>query len=245
MRRPPFPTRSLALATLFMATMASAQFDLGLSAGAYAFTIRPRGSTSAIQNSYSPKGDPLPTISLSYNERTTVKSADLTLAMDYVYKEFHASLYSGGHYGSYTELDLQLHLLYFTVAPDIHLDPGGNSALRIGLQFGTLLSGHEHGTRLDQGVDPNGAYYRTLEQVNGRTNLVGGDLRALFGLRATPLINGRRWLMVDLYSSFALSGLVRGEASSRGVDVGVRAGYLLHCTGRALTKLMDDLVPSE
>jgi hypothetical protein len=230
---------------VFMGTMACAQFDLGLSAGAYVFTIRPRGSTSAIQNKYTPTGHPLPTFSLSYNERTTVKGADLTLAVDYVYKEFHAFLYSGGHFGSSTELDLQLHLLYFTVAPDIHLDPGGNSALRIGLQFGTLLSGHERGMRRDQGVDPNGVYYSTVEQVNGRTNLVGGDLRALFGLRVMPLISGKRWLMVDMYSSFALSGLVRGEASSRGMDMGLRAGYLLHCERRALTKLMDDLAPVE
>lgn len=219
-----------------------AQFDLGVAVGGYGFTIRPKAHyDSYYEQAYSPGTHPLPCVSLIYAERKALKGADLTFQLDYMYKEFHAITGDGGHLSaSGRDVELRLHLLYLTVAPDIYLSKRKRFALRAGVQAGFLLAGHERGYRWSTGVFP---YSSEKVQVDGPSSGVGGDLRVCFGARFMPDIKGKQRLLLDLFGNMAFMSMVRSVGGSRGWDYGVRIGYVLRCPGKPFTSLLDSVSP--
>lgn len=219
---------------VFMGTMACAQFDIGVSVGAFAFNIHPkRNFVSYYTNAFSASHAFFPTILISFNERRPTRRVDMTFSLDYAYKEFHGIWGDGGHgFGDGGESDLFLHMVYATVAPDLHLGSTQQAAFRVGLQFGTAVLGHERGEHWSFGSNGNAGYsYHTL--VDDDRGWGHYEMRALFGLRITPQGQRADRLLLDLYGSVALSSLV---GVSRGTDIGLRVGYLFHCKGRTVAE---------
>jgi hypothetical protein len=233
----------MAFPAVFISTIACAQFDIGVSVGAFAFDIHPkRKFISYYTNAFSARHEFYPTISISFNERRPTKRVNFTCSLDYAYKEFHAIWGDGGHgFGNGGESDLFLHMVYATIAPDILLGSAKQAAFRLGLQLGTAVIGHEQGEHWSFGSNGNTGYSERIEidedQYWHRT-----ESRAVLGLRITPEGKDVRWLMVDLYGSIALSSLV---GISRGSDIGIRVGYLFHVRGRTLIGGSEDLAPIE
>lgn len=237
-------TRSTWIALLLVCSgsVTNAQFDLGVAAGGYGFTIRPKANyDSYYKQAYSPGTSPLPCVSLIYAERKALRGADLTFQLDYMYKEFHAITADGGHGSAYgRDVDLRLHLLYLTAAPDIYLSKRKGFALRVGAQAGFLLTGHERGYKWSNGVFP---YRSDKEEVNGPSSAVRGDLRVHFGARFMPHIKGKQRMLLDLFGNMAFMSMVRSVGGSRGWDYGVRVGYVLRCAGKPFTSLLDSVSP--
>lgn len=225
------------LCALMLANPAFAQFDLGFSAAAYDFNIEARKSEGHAQAYFSEISTPAYGFSITYSERRS-EHADITFALEFTRKSFHASYSNGGlGGGTSTAEHVDLDLLHFTIAPEVYLDPRKLAAVRFGVQVGWKLRGYATGRTWQYGYPPLSGPYDY--EGAGATHF-GGDLRGLFALHF-QFGSGNGFITVEPYLSAPIGSLLKSEPGSRGNDFGLRLGWAWRMKGRTLFERIDAL----
>lgn len=202
------------------------QYDLGVSAGGYAFVVyankahRP-GSTVRFNS-----GQSLPwTAALHYRERSTRK-VDLGAELRYVHREFQMRTQGGGMDHQYLHtMNVALDLLYMSILPEYSLDDRGISVVRCGPQIGFKFASSTVEGRLEEWSLPE--FYKSTVVPSGPANDFRGDVRILVGLGLRYPMGRHLALAIDPYWSIALSSMLKWEVASVGMgghDMGLSIG---------------------
>lgn len=123
----------------------SAQYDVGVSLGAYGYEMR-TGSRSRGGSGYG-SAQALPIIaSVWYRERGE-NWMRFGLEIQWTRKVFHANYSTGGlGFGTNYRSDIRIDLLHVNVLQEVRIDRSGQFLFRIGPQFGFLVGGSEAGS---------------------------------------------------------------------------------------------------
>lgn len=135
-----------------LATLEShAQFEWGGGVGAFAHTFSSSSKGSPIAPSVTNDDGARPLFALMYREQSE-HVANLFAEVSLLRSSFSTEIFSGGHYGSTSFLDVRLDHLYLTLGPEFGTATAG---LRFGLQLGMLVNGHQEGKVSIQSPDTN------------------------------------------------------------------------------------------
>lgn len=227
----PSVSKAIALGILGLVphTTLLGQFDVGLTAGAYAYALH-----IDVSNGYVDETPSLPlAASLFYRSRSK-GAGSFFMEMSAGRKEFDLLLDQGGLGGGVeTNLAVRLDQLYFTLGPEFGKDP---VTFRIGIQFGWILGGSMEGSSRSWSMySPPQGYWGSDTIPTQRPDLFKGDTRLLFAFRYNHKVGDRGSLVLDPLMSLPLGSMLKDEnIKLRSADLGLRVGYAFRFNGRGV-----------
>gem|GEM_PF-5789803 len=225
--------RPLIIGFVLMANMSAiAQFDLGISAGGYGYSLRAKDPDGGMAKASFGSEQVFPwSVALHYRERgnTRIRFASELMVLR---REFRVAQSDRGLANGYDEVwDVRLDQLYCGILPELYLDTKKMSVLRFGAQFGWALNATKEGTKTSWGGMPE---TRTTEEFGTIPADYRGDIRALLGFGYRLPLKGNTSVVLDAFVSSSLTSMGGDPLAVRSTDAGLRAGITWSRPGRGL-----------
>jgi hypothetical protein len=222
------------LLLLVLPLSASAQFQIGVSGGAFLYGFR-EGSDSrgftAIKH-----GAPF-SASVWYRERPKERTG-FGAEIQYTKRSFQAEYFYGGLGGGTNfNLEVDLSMVHLTAGPEFVLDPEGYSFLRLGLQLGLAVGGVARGTSKSWSMGSQG--YITDEVRASASRFFKPDARLQVGFGFEFVISDRWVGSVDPSYSYGIASMTKDQAPTlRTSEFGVRLSLGRRYSGRSIWQIL-------
>lgn len=228
--------RVIGLQFLFILNTGStvAQYDLGLSAGAFTQSFK-RGWFSDGPWSWS--------ASLHYRERVG-SHTDLGFDLNGMYARFSGSWWNGSLGSSRTMNADHVELLFLQISPylDVRMDPNARAVFRFGPQLGIKLSERLSGSRSVRTIS-SPATHEVFDHE--RTDFFQPlDLRMMVGLGFTLGSEWKNMLILDPYFSYGITALLKTNYYvEKSAMIGIQIGIARRLDRKPFTKLFREGAP--
>ena len=217
------------LSTALAVTAAPAQFDVGLSFGAFVYDLSYRSDDDSrgSQNRDYTSAQAFPTTFTLFYREHSEKIGSFGAELMYKRMVFSTHSSSSGHSTSgATNSDCDCGVLLLGIVPEVRLSAGAGPVLRYGLQFPLARFGNVHSENIAIQGGSDSTFTYTVHSASKED--VPGSLQLFLGVGQRFVIGEHGALSLDTYASLGLF------SSTRSNEFGLRLAYAWLRPGRGL-----------